>query len=101
MIAQQPKKEPAREIVNFAKQPSMRHHVATEATTGSSSSPLIVVVLFTNNFIIKSIRSVRQKSKFYRRAVLKFVYTMRNQCTKLNRKRQVTRLAAKSLPRNC
>ncbi len=30
--------------------------------------------------IVKSIRSISQNSKFYRRAVLKFLYTMRNQC---------------------
>ncbi len=29
---------------------------------------------------IKSIRSISQKSKFYRRAVSKFIYTMCNQC---------------------
>ncbi len=30
--------------------------------------------------IVKSIRSISQKSKFYRRAVTKFLYIMRNQC---------------------
>ncbi len=33
---------------------------------------------WVNNSIIKSIRSISQKSKFYRRVVSKFLYTMRN-----------------------
>ncbi len=32
------------------------------------------------NSIIKSTRSTSQKSKFYKRAVSEFLYTMRNQC---------------------
>ncbi len=32
-----------------------------------------------NNYIVKSTRCISQKSKFYRRAVSKFLYTMRNQ----------------------
>ncbi len=35
-----------------------------------------------NNSIVKSIRSISQKSKFYRRAVSKLLYTVRNQCDK-------------------
>ncbi len=30
--------------------------------------------------IVKSMRSISHKSKFYRREVSKFLYTMRNQC---------------------
>ncbi len=33
-----------------------------------------------NNSIVESIRSISQKSKFYRRAVSKFLYTMCKQC---------------------
>ncbi len=45
----------------------------------------IIIIIFkiwlnNNNSIVKSIRSISQKSKFYKRAVSKFLYTKCNQC---------------------